>query len=237
MNNVWRIGRFSVPVMLLVAGVVVVFSPPCTAAPLASRSNAKYAISQETVRGTIAAFLKKEQSANIPSANKGSSELRDNAPDQAVAPRLADMKIPADLTAREKDPDLEVTSIRRDTFAHDLLIHLRCRRRAVCSSFLVTASAAPGIREFSSRDFFASGSALQSGAARHPASPRHSAPMLVEPGKSAVLVLQGQGMRITVPVTCLERGSLDQQVSVRDLLTRKILQAKVVGPGQLQSAF
>jgi len=52
-----------------------------------------------------------------------------------------------------------------------------------------------------------------------------------------VLVLQGAGMRITVPVICLQRGSLNQQVSVRNVLTRKILQAKVVGPGHLWSAF
>jgi len=231
--------RFSVVVMSLLmgAGFVAVLAPLCAAAT--SRRSAKYAISQDQVRGTIAAFLKKEQSSNIPSANKRSNELRDNGSDRIVVPRLANLKIPANLMACEKDPELEVTSIRRDAFAHDLLIHLRCRRREVCSSFLVTASAAPGIREFSSRIFSGPGFASELSAPRRAVfrGMRHSAPALVEPGKSAMLVLQGQGMRITVPVICLQRGSLAQQIAVRDALTRKILQAKVVGPGQLQSAF
>ncbi|HEY1799383.1 MAG TPA: flagella basal body P-ring formation protein FlgA [Terriglobales bacterium] len=240
MNAGWHMMRFpEVVVLLLMHAGFLVFPPRCAAAPARSRSNAKYAISQDTVRDTIAAFLKKEQSANSPSANKGSNELRDNGPDRIVVPCLADLKIPADLMAREKNPELEVTSIRRDAFAHDLLIHLRCRRREACGSFLVLASPASGIREFPSRNFSGPVPTSELSATR-PAvlrRARHSAPVLVEPGKPAVLVLQGQGMRITLPVTCLERGSLDQQVSVRDPMTRKIVQAKVVGPGQLQSAF
>jgi hypothetical protein len=195
---------------------------------------AGYALSRDAVRERIAAFLKEERSAN-----NGSSEAPENALKQNSSPRFSDLQIPAGLMASEKDPELEVTSIRRDAFAHDLVIHLRCRRREVCGSFLVLASPAPGTSEFSSRNF--SDSAIASGlrASQQPVALRahNSAPMLVEPGKSAVLVLQGQGMRITLPVVCLERGSLAQQVAVRDPQTRKILQAKVVGRGQLSSTF
>jgi hypothetical protein len=195
---------------------------------------AGYALSLDTVRDRIAAFLKEERSAN-----NGSSEAPENALKQNSSPRLSNLQIPAGLMAREKDPQLEVTSIRRDAFSHDLLIHLRCRRRAVCGSFLVLASPALGLREFSLRNFSDSILASRWEASRKAVSrrSRSSAPVLVQPGKSAMLVLQGQGMRITLPVICLQRGSLAQQVAVRDSQTRTILQAKVVGPGQLQSAF
>lgn len=251
MNANSHIPHLAVTVMLLLtgAGFVLVAAPQCVAAPVKLRSTLKYAISEEWVRDTIAAFLEKAQSANIRSANNGSSakngsanngvnQERSNGPDQIV-PRLAELKIPADLVSSEKDPELEVTSVRRDAFSHDLLIHLRCRRREVCGSFLVLAPSASSTAELLSQNF--SAAAFPSGL-RPPRQAvtrrsRNSAPPLVEPGKSAVLVLQGEGMRITVPVICLQRGSLAQQVAVRDAQTRKILQAKVVGPGQLWSAF
>jgi flagella basal body P-ring formation protein FlgA len=60
---------------------------------------------------------------------------------------------------------------------------------------------------------------------------------LVEPGKPAVLHLFSSGIRMSLDVTPLERGALNQTIRVRFPGTGKVLQAQVTGVRQLEATF
>lgn len=60
---------------------------------------------------------------------------------------------------------------------------------------------------------------------------------LTRPGERAILVLEKDGMRISMPVVCLERGVRQQQIRVRDLENRRTFLAEVTGERQLRALF
>jgi hypothetical protein len=58
--------------------------------------------------------------------------------------------------------------------------------------------------------------------------------LLVRPGETAMLTWDQAGIRVTLPVTCLDAGGLGQYVRVRLKSTPQILRAEVVGNGAVQ---
>jgi flagella basal body P-ring formation protein FlgA len=61
--------------------------------------------------------------------------------------------------------------------------------------------------------------------------------MLVRSGKVAVLVIEGDFLRMTFPVMCLQNGSLGQLVRVLNKETKKTYLAHVTGLGVVTSVL
>jgi hypothetical protein len=62
-------------------------------------------------------------------------------------------------------------------------------------------------------------------------------PILVRPGQRVQLIVQAQGLRLTVKATSLELGSLGQKVRVRNSDTGKILSGTVVAAQTIEAEF
>lgn len=116
---------------------------------------------------------------------------------------------------------------------------LRCARPGDCVPFLVWVhdprAPVDGMRR------------VQSGAARSPKASAESssrlqpgtigAERLVAPGQTATLTWDQAGIRVVLPVTCLDAGGLGQRVRVRLKNAGRILQAEVVGEGTLRATL
>jgi hypothetical protein len=136
--------------------------------------------------------------------------------------------------ALQEDPALVVAGMDWDDWRQDLQLRLRCANRALCGSFLAHAGwpsdLAAKWRAKLHPENFSSGT----GAASNGSS---SAPALTEIGKPATLILEGAGLRISIPVVCLGRGALNQQVRVLDVRTHRVFDAEVVGSGLLRASL
>ena len=101
---------------------------------------------------------------------------------------------------------------------------LRCARPEDCVPFMVSA-----------RDEKSAG--LSEGNSPRAASSAQSAAnfsLLVRPGETALLTWDQSGIRVTLPVTCLDAGGLGQYVRVRLKNVPQILRAEVVGARAVQ---
>jgi Chaperone for flagella basal body P-ring formation len=67
------------------------------------------------------------------------------------------------------------------------------------------------------------------------AAPSVAGPPLVRPGETATLSWDQDGIRLVVPVVCLDRGGLGQTVRARILAGSRTLEAVVTGPGLLRA--
>lgn len=101
---------------------------------------------------------------------------------------------------------------------------LRCVRREDCVPFLVWAHAEKA-RAGTAR--------LPPGQANPASSATDMAASLVKSGQTALLTWDGGGIRVVLPVTCLDAGSLGQTVRVRLKHVDRILRAEVVGAAAL----
>lgn len=132
-----------------------------------------------------------------------------------------------------EDAALELTKAAWNAARERWEFALRCVRPEHCVPFLVWA----GLEE-----------AFQSGAVERLASyPARSnrvteeveglGARLVKPGQTATLTWDEAGIRIVLPVTCLEGGGLGQFVRVRFKNTPRTLRAEVVGAGLLRASL
>jgi hypothetical protein len=64
-----------------------------------------------------------------------------------------------------------------------------------------------------------------------------SLPLLVRPGETVTLIWEEAGIRLVLPVTCLDRGGLGQAVRARMKTGGRVLRAEVVGEGKLRAAL
>jgi hypothetical protein len=140
----------------------------------------------------------------------------------------ARITLPAGISTALPHPQFEVTAFKPGEGNRGWRARMRCRTG--CQSFLV--------------EIAPSHSASVGGT--HPAlvaafSPRAlkvmsgSGPILVQPGRLALLVIDGDGFRITQPVMPLRRARLGELVRVTDPLSRRSLFARVSGKGTLRS--
>jgi hypothetical protein len=119
------------------------------------------------------------------------------------------------VTTREEDPTLEVTRAVWDDRRQALAVRLRCLDRSLCASFLVDAPAkrldSDGEKSLTSQASFTKRLRVATESRSHIA----PGPSLTQAGRHVSLILEGEALRISLPVVCLERGALGQQIRVR----------------------
>ena len=113
---------------------------------------------------------------------------------------LRNMRLLAPVTTTESQPALVADQLHYDPSRGWLQARLRCRNPDVCLPFFAVAT--PSLPP----DFAV--------ARLSPAGISKAAPVL-RAGQQATLVLEREGMRITMPATILEPGARGQQVAVR----------------------
>jgi hypothetical protein len=188
-----------------------------------ARITVRYAgwpIAEERVRLAISQFLR-QQSLH---EHGGISDLPDEARLEWTRP----------LSATEENPRLEVLGLDWDNRQQSLQVRLRCSIRASCGSFLahvvLPASLAERWRQ-------------QLGLGGDSNSPKDSQQLaddgmgmvLVEKGKPATLIVDNGSMRISVRVTCLQPGLLNQKIRVFEAQSRRVFHANVVAEGLLHA--
>ena len=143
----------------------------------------------------------------------------------------ARIALPTGFTTVVPDPKLEVTGISSNSDRFSLLARIRCRERLACGRFLVEivfSVPAGGVRSREQK--------LASGKAAEPGLWSVAGPVLVQPGRMALLVIDGDGFRIIQAVMPLKRARLGELVRVSDPLTHRSLVAQVSGDGTLRTS-
>jgi len=137
-----------------------------------------------------------------------------------------------------QDTPLELTKTAWSAGLQRWEFALRCARPEDCVPFLVWIHErkTPGAGIATSQ----SGTGGAFTAATKSLSPRtgaSAAERLVEPGQTATLTWDQAGIRVVLPVTCMDAGALGQFVRVRFKNAPGTLRAKVVGEGTLRASL
>jgi len=137
------------------------------------------------------------------------------------------------FAANEEHPRLKVMGLEWDNRQQAVEARLRCATRASCSRFLVRVDLpAPIANEW--HRLLKAGTGLNSPGAVATVT---AGMVLAEKGKPAILILDDGGMRISLPVICLQRGVLNQHIRVIDTKSRRVFRAEVVGAGELHATL
>ncbi len=144
----------------------------------------------------------------------------------------AQIAVPSNFATRSLHPPLEVLSLARSQDQHALLARIRCRERPACNTFLAEVSFADSSPDPSTNAPASHAAGRDALPTKLPLLPWRG-PVLVHPGTPALLVIQGDGFRITRRVMPLKRGHLGELVSVSDPLTHRNRLAEVTGSGLL----
>ena len=140
-------------------------------------------------------------------------------------PAASDLQWSGAVVASRENAELQVVGVAFDPVQERMAFSTRCIRRSDCPQFVVSAaekSLGTRIRN-SSRDA-ASSSHLR-------------AKSIARAGERATLMLEEAGMRITMPVVCLQNGSLSERIRVREANGRRVFHAQVAGRGLLRAEF
>ncbi len=140
-----------------------------------------------------------------------------------------------------EDAPLELTKSSWSTALERWEFALRCTRPGECAPFLVwadepktSAAGAATSQRASARRSNVSAESVSRLTTRAGAS---GAERLVAPGQTATLTWDEAGIRVVLPVTCLDAGALGQFVRVRLKNAPRILRAEVVGAGTLRASL
>ena len=177
-----------------------------------------YALEHESIVRAIQLFLQRQQIAPL-------------TPAMAAA-----LQWPQDLGTKQAHPELEVTGVYPESGGSEL--RLRCVLPGACASFLVTVPGMPGVLKFTKpqpEKAGKSGAGAWAAQARAGRPNTAASPILVFAGRPARLLLERDGMRISISVTCLDRGALEQTVRARDPGSGRIFRARVRGPALLEA--
>ncbi len=150
---------------------------------------------------------------------------------RSVAVSPAQVVFPSSVVARHFGPSIEVLSVENMDDARTK-VKLRCRESNQCLPFYAIINwASPEEAE---------NAALQWSGLRPsmpgPAVPARQ-PWLVRAGESATLVLEGQHVRIQLPVICLANGDAGKSIRVTTTDRKKIYRAEVVEAGVLKGGL
>jgi hypothetical protein len=121
---------------------------------------------------------------------------------------------------------LELTKVFYDRMLHSWEFLVRCAAPADCVPFLVRWSHASGE---SRRD----GPQLSSSTS-HDRVPE-SQHILLRPGETATLVWDQDGIRVVLPVICLDRGNVGDSIRVRIKSGSRVLRAEIINESLLRA--
>ncbi len=147
------------------------------------------------------------------------SELRARLPKESPTPAW-DVDVPLAVPAAGSHK-LRVTSVCREADTKLLRFQLACIERAACLPFLTWVHTSQPVP-----------AAPCSGATTGGSLPAPTA--IVEPGRKVMAVLAVTGVRMTAPVTCLERGAMGDVIFVRGQEGRAF-RARVAGPAFVEA--
>jgi len=137
----------------------------------------------------------------------------------------------ASVRSRRAEPVLEIEGLQ--TASRDsMLARIHCRDAGECLPFYVVLhlSAAQDKQAIIERAYPA-------------ASPVHAASNPVRPqwvvrlGQRAILVLQGENLRATTSVICLQNGGKGESIRVSSLDRKRTMLGEIVGPGLLRGTL
>jgi hypothetical protein len=146
----------------------------------------------------------------------------------------AAVRLPADGTLSLLTSGLEVPAQARLHLARvsplgngRRLLRFECEFRRQCLPFEVVLDV-PGRRDDELVQPDTRGSAVPP--------PRRCPPLapVVRPGQRVQLMEESSGLRLTVPVVCLQPGALGQKIRVRNLATRRVVVARVLDKDQVR---
>jgi len=171
-----------------------------------------YQLVSENVQAVIAEFLKKEHwpVSGVPA-----------------------LKWNPETYALSSSPRLEVDRTGWDAMRQELQFTVSCVPRKLCGSFLVQMPlSAEGMEQW--RGKFG-GSSLRHGQEKLTAN--RSLPLLVRAGQSCRFLVQSGGLRISLPVICLQRGRLGQTIRVREAGGHHTFTGQISSAATVQSSF
>ncbi len=134
---------------------------------------------------------------------------------------------------------LELSKIFWDPALRSWEFSLHCADSRDCIPFLVrlrASSPARLIAQVPNRAAIAVATS-RSATPRQAIAPHTGSELLVRPGQTVTLRWEQEGIRLVLPVTCLDRGALGESVRVRIRSSNRVLRAEVIGPGELRSAL
>lgn len=137
------------------------------------------------------------------------------------------------VAARDEDPELQVAGVKMNPSQNTLEARLHCADKSLCGNFLARIALARGRKmagaTFQTKPNLAPGKANLSVL-------RNRNAALVKRGAPAELTMESSGIRILLPVICLQAGDVGDSVLVR-AEGRQVFSAQIVAAGQLRAAF
>jgi hypothetical protein len=127
-----------------------------------------------------------------------------------------------------EEASLELTKTAWNAVLQRWEYSLRCAHSGDCVPFLVSAEQKTAVTQ---------GLALRRLAASAEPASISAASLPVKRGQTATLIWDQAGIRVVLPVTCLDAGGLGQFVRVRFKNAPRILRAEVVGEGMLRASL
>jgi len=193
--------------------LVLVFCLRLTASPIPARCDSRQLIPQQSIRNAISEFL----------GVHGWGEL----------PQNARLDWPESLPFAAAQARLQVAAADWDKRLQAAQFHLRCVPRSACVDFLVQVA----LPASAAGDWQRQLAATVALPLARTSSSLPSLPLLAKRGHPAVLILQGGGVRVSLPVICTEPGVLHQRIRVVDRRGQRSYYADVVAEGLLQATL
>lgn len=132
------------------------------------------------------------------------------------------------VSSRFPDPALEVMTVSRIS-PTEAKVRMRCRHKNSCLPFLVVLHSS--VAETKEKAGTAGGSVTA-------VSPLvNQSQITIRSGKRVTLLSESGGVRITLPVICLQNGALGQQIRVISADHKKAYVARVEGPELVTSVL
>lgn len=169
-----------------------------------------YALNHDEIRRVVAGFLREHEST-------------DSFPASAL-------QRTEEITTTDPNPALELRAVRWDANASKLQFRLACVKAGVCPDFFVYLEPDGALIPKFEKLNWAANRANDSRAV-----PNSEEAILIERGRRVRLLMQGNGIEISVPVICLENGRKGQIIRVREPGNPHVLHAEVVSGDLLRS--
>ncbi len=141
---------------------------------------------------------------------------------------------PEEITTADPNPALELRAIRWDANSSKLQFRLACVKAGTCPDFFVYLEPDGAlIAKFEKLNWAAD----RANTSRQVMENAENAdgPMVIKKGSKVRLLMQGDGIEISVPVVCLENGRKGQIIRVREPGNPQVLRAEVVSGDLLRS--